>query len=37
MKGGKRELVRGRGNGFRDLGRENADVEQLKGSWQPKS
>ncbi len=24
------ELVRGSGNGFRDLGRENAEVEQLK-------
>ncbi|HUI77428.1 MAG TPA: helix-turn-helix transcriptional regulator [Bryobacteraceae bacterium] len=30
MKGKKLELVRGSGNVFRDLGRENADVEQLK-------
>ncbi len=30
MRGEKLELVRGRGNIFRDLGRENADVEQLK-------
>ena len=30
MKGEKLELVRGSGNAFRDLGRENADVEQLK-------
>jgi predicted XRE-type DNA-binding protein len=30
MKGEKLELVRGSGNVFRDLGRENADVEQLK-------
>lgn len=30
MKSGKLELVRGSGNVFRDLGRENADVEQLK-------
>src|SRR5213080_277981 len=30
MKVGKLELVRGSGNVFRDLGRENADVEQLK-------
>ena len=30
MKGEKIELVRGSGNVFRDLGRENADVEQLK-------
>ena len=30
MKGGKLELVHGRGNVFRDLGRENADLEQLK-------
>ncbi len=30
MKGEKLKLVRGSGNVFRDLGRENADVEQLK-------
>ena len=30
MKGEKMELVRGTGNIFRDLGRENPDVEQLK-------
>lgn len=30
MKGEKVELVRGSGNVFRDVGRENADVEQLK-------
>jgi len=30
MKGEKLELVRGSGNVFRDLGRENAAVEQLK-------
>jgi predicted XRE-type DNA-binding protein len=30
MKREKLELVRGSGNVFRDLGRENADVEQLK-------
>ncbi|MGI9070745.1 MAG: helix-turn-helix domain-containing protein [Bryobacteraceae bacterium] len=30
MKGEKLELVRGSGNVFRDLGREHADVEQLK-------
>ena len=30
MKVGKIEVVRGTGNVFRDLGRENADVEQLK-------
>jgi len=30
MKTEKPELVRGSGNVFRDLGRENADVEQLK-------
>src|ERR1019366_7578348 len=30
MKGEKMELVRGTGNVFRDLGRENPDVEQLK-------
>ncbi len=30
MKKDKLELVRGSGNVFRDLGRENADVEQLK-------
>jgi predicted XRE-type DNA-binding protein len=30
MKSGKLELVRGSGNVFRDLGRENADIEQLK-------
>ena len=29
MKVEKVELVRGSGNVFRDLGRENADVEQL--------
>ncbi len=30
MKGEKLELIRGSGNVFHDLGRENADVEQLK-------
>lgn len=30
MKSEKLELVRGTGNVFRDLGRENADIEQLK-------
>jgi predicted XRE-type DNA-binding protein len=30
MKSEKLELVRGSGNVFRDLGREQADVEQLK-------
>ena len=30
MKAEKLELVRGSGNVFRDLGRENADLEQLK-------
>lgn len=30
MKAQKLELVRGSGNVFRDLGRENADLEQLK-------
>ena len=30
MKREKLELVRGSGNLFRDLGRENADIEQLK-------
>ena len=30
MKADKLELVRGSGNVFRDLGRENADIEQLK-------
>jgi predicted XRE-type DNA-binding protein len=30
MKSEKLELVRGSGNVFRDLGRENADIEQLK-------
>jgi predicted XRE-type DNA-binding protein len=30
MKGQELELVRGSGNVFRDLGRKNADVEQLK-------
>jgi predicted XRE-type DNA-binding protein len=30
MKGEKLELVRGSGNVFRDLGRGNADLEQLK-------
>jgi predicted XRE-type DNA-binding protein len=30
MKTEKLQLVRGSGNVFRDLGRENADVEQLK-------
>lgn len=30
MKGDKLQLVRGSGNVFRDLGRENADVDQLK-------
>ena len=30
MKGKKLDAVRGSGNVFRDLGRENPDVEQLK-------
>ena len=30
MKGEKLEVVRGRGNVFRDLGHENAEVEQFK-------
>jgi predicted XRE-type DNA-binding protein len=30
MKGEKLDVVRGSGNVFRDLGRKNADVEQLK-------
>lgn len=30
MKREKLELVRGSGNVFRDLGRENADIDQLK-------
>jgi predicted XRE-type DNA-binding protein len=30
MKSEKLEVVRGCGNVFRDLGRENADIEQLK-------
>jgi predicted XRE-type DNA-binding protein len=30
MKGETLEFVRGSGNVFRDLGRENADIEQLK-------
>jgi predicted XRE-type DNA-binding protein len=30
MKGEKLEVVRGSGNVFRDLGRENADAEQFK-------
>jgi predicted XRE-type DNA-binding protein len=30
MKGEKLEVVRGSGNVFRDLGRKNADIEQLK-------
>ncbi|MGP0072603.1 MAG: helix-turn-helix domain-containing protein [Bryobacteraceae bacterium] len=30
MKTGKLQLVRGSGNVFHDLGRQNADVEQLK-------
>jgi len=30
MKAEKLELVRGSGNVFRDLGRKNADIEQLK-------
>jgi predicted XRE-type DNA-binding protein len=30
MKNGKLAVVRGSGNVFRDLGRENADVEQFK-------
>ena len=30
MKGGKLDVVRGCGNVFRDLGVENADVEQFK-------
>jgi hypothetical protein len=32
MKYEKLELARGTGNVFRDLGRENADVEQMKGA-----
>lgn len=30
MKGERVELIRGSGNVFRELGRENADIEQLK-------
>ena len=30
MRGDNLEVVRGSGNVFRDLGRENADIEQLK-------
>ena len=30
MRGHKRDVVRGSGNVFRDLGHENADVEQFK-------
>jgi predicted XRE-type DNA-binding protein len=30
MKAEKLEIVRGSGNAFRDLGRENADAEQFK-------
>lgn len=30
MSAEKLELVRGSGNVFRDLGRENADIEQVK-------
>jgi hypothetical protein len=30
MKSEKLQLIRGSGNVFRDLGRENADLEQLK-------
>jgi hypothetical protein len=30
MKSEKLELVRGSGNVFRDLGREDSDIEQLK-------
>jgi len=30
MNGEKLDVVRGSGNVFRDLGRENADLEQLK-------
>ena len=30
MRGDNLDVVRGSGNVFRDLGRENADVEQLK-------
>jgi predicted XRE-type DNA-binding protein len=30
MKSGKLDMVRGSGNVFRDLGHENADVEQFK-------
>ena len=30
MKSEKMEVVRGSGNVFRDMGRENADLEQLK-------
>ena len=30
MKREERELVRGSGNVFRDLGRDNADIDQLK-------
>jgi len=38
MKDETPELVRGTGNVLRDLGRENADVEQLKArSWRRKS
>ncbi len=30
LKGEKREVTRGSGNVFRDLGHQNADIEQLK-------
>src|ERR1700722_7388779 len=33
MKNEKLELVRGSGNVFHDLRRENADLEQLKALW----
>ena len=37
MNSDKLEVVRGSGNVFRDLGHKNADAEQLRVSWQPKS
>ena len=38
MRGEKLELAPGAGTVFRDLGRENADIEQLKALlWRPES
>jgi hypothetical protein len=37
MKGEKLEVARGSGNVFRDLGHKNADAEQLRQSWPPRS